>query len=188
MNKQYSIFEVNKAFEAHKEILAHNVKDIRAANGLPQSLFDSVEAVIRDYCFYGESDRDKSRGGYRPSIRHGEGVTISEGDKTPISWHFNNDYLEPSEHVTICYKRGREWVDDCYIDELPVDFLLYLLRLIKNRRPLRDTRVDTVYNETAAYVDAKEAEKLERTIEHGLDIMNYLSYLRRSDGDNNEDN
>jgi hypothetical protein len=73
-----------------KETLARYIKEIRKENGLPESLFDDVEAVIHDYCGYEEYSGDNERGGYRPSIRHGEGVFIDKG-QDPISWHFNNE-------------------------------------------------------------------------------------------------
>jgi hypothetical protein len=135
-------------------VLAKYVEDIRTENGLPQSLFDQIESVIRDYCFYA-------------SIRHGEEVTIAKGAE-PISWHFNNDYLTPNERVTICFKRGREWVDDCYLDELPVELLLHLLKMINNRRPLWDPRPITVEATTTAYIEAREAEKAKRDLEKQL--------------------
>jgi hypothetical protein len=112
------------------------INDIRVKNKLPENLFQPIEQVIRDYCGYEEYTGDKSKDGFRPSIRHGENVRIA-GVST--SWHFNNDCLGEGAHVTVCIKTGRGWwIDDCYLDQVPVPFLLHLLELIEARRPLWD--------------------------------------------------
>ena len=61
-------------------------------------------------------------------------------------------------------KEGPEWVDDRYLDEVPVEFLLFILEAIKDRRPLNDTRPVTVEEATEAYILAVEADEAEREL------------------------
>jgi len=121
---------------------------LKTANGLPQELFDEIEAVIRDYCGY-EEYKGRDSKDYRPSIRHGEGMVVG-GELT--SWHFNPTYADG--RVTVCFLRHREWWDDCFLDELPVEFLLYILNLIKERRNLTD------YNSAEIIEKANEFSKV----------------------------
>lgn len=152
--------------------LAEYSNAIRTENGLPQSLFDEVEAVIRDYCFYAQ-------------LRHGEQVWI-DGIDEPASWHFNNDYLDDDAHVTVCFKQGREWADDCYLDEVPVEFLLYLLTTIRKRRPLWDQKPEAVENAVRRYIRATEADAVEKELTKNLSLSvlphSSLSDRRRNHG------
>ena len=128
-----------KALESH-------VSAIRRNNELPPDLFDKIEAVIGDYCHF--------RG-----IRHGENVVIA-GVKT--SWHFNNDHVEEDAHVTVCFKQGHEWVDDCYVDEVPPSFLVYILETITQECRLWDPRPAEIEAQARQHVLAMEVEQSAR--------------------------
>jgi hypothetical protein len=149
----------------NSELLAQYSKDIRTENGLPQSLFDEVEAVIRDYCFYA-------------LLRHGEQVWI-DGIDGPVSWHFNNDYLDANAHVTVCFKQGRDWADDCYLDEVPAEFLMHLLATIRRRRPLWDQKPEAVENAAMRYIRATEADAVEKELTRSLSLS-VLPYTHTS--------
>jgi hypothetical protein len=140
-------------------ILSSYIKEVRTKNELPQSLFDDIETIIRDYCFY-------------PALRHGDDVRI-DGLTKPISWSFNNDFLDPNTQVTLCVKKGREWVDDRLLDEVPVELLLHLLKLIKEVRPLQDQRPPIVYDETKGFLDAKHQEKTHNELYKNLKWLNF---------------
>jgi hypothetical protein len=148
------------------KLLAQYSKDIRTENGLPERLFDEVEAVIRDYC-------------HRESLRHGEGVLI-DGIDEPVSWHFNNDYLDDDARVTICFKQGREWANDCYLDEVPPEFLLHILTTIQKPPPLWDERPEAVENAVKRYLGATKAVALEKELTRNLSLS-VLPHSRLSD-------
>jgi hypothetical protein len=138
------------------KLLAKYSKDIRTANELPESLFGEVEAVVRDYC-------------HCEAIRHGECVLIDDIGE-PVSWHFNNDYLDDDAHVTICFKQAHEWADDCYLDEVPYEFLLHLLATIQKRRPLWDQKPEAVGNAVKRYIRATKAVALEKELTRNLSL------------------
>lgn len=149
--------------EAVERNIEGQIKKITAQNGLPWFIFESVEDVIRDYCNYEDyfSGIDSC-----PSIRHGEGVVITAKDKK-ISWHFNPIY-DNKERVTICFKQGGGWVDDCYLDELPVKFLLHLLFMIKDRCPLRDERPGKVINELKDALGERRKNKYKKAVKNAI--------------------
>lgn len=138
------------------KLLAKYSKDIGTQKGLPESLFDEVEAVVRDYC-------------HCASIRHGEYVLI-DGIDEPASWHFNNDYLDTDAHVTICFNQGREWADDCYLDELPVEFLMHILTTIRKRGPLWDQKPEAVENSLKRHIRATKAVAAQKELTRSLSL------------------
>ncbi len=111
------------------------ISKIRRHGELPIELYDAVETVILRYCFF-------------EGIRHGEHVNI--GDHRRVSWHFNNDYLDGT--VTVCFKSGQEWADDCNLDEVPSWFLLHILRKIRAKKPLGDQKTDEVIEMAEGFV------------------------------------
>jgi len=154
--------------EKRDAILAKYIKEVRTKNELPQSLFDNIQTIIRDYCFY-------------PVLRHGEGVHIS-GIAEPISWSFNNDYLDEDAHVTVCFKQRDEWIDDRFLDEVPVEFLLHLLKKIKNVMPFRDLRPPLVYDDAKCYVQATHFEKAHKELYKNLKWLNFPPHSSKMRG------
>ena len=128
-------------------------RDIVTENGLPQALFEEIEAVIRDYCGY-NSYRGIEGKDYRPPIRHGDAVLV--GGQS-VSWHFNP---LTGDRVTVCLKWDKEWNDDQWLDEIPLPFLLHIIDLIQERRPFGDQRPPKVEETIKKYLRAQDNEKL----------------------------
>jgi hypothetical protein len=70
-------------------------------------------------------------------IRHGE---TTHTHKT-VEWFLNESVTGT---VTVSFKDGSTWEDDCYCDEIPMWLLLSILRAIQRRKPLGDLEADYV--------------------------------------------
>jgi hypothetical protein len=55
--------------------------------------------------------------------------------------------------------RHREWSDDCYLDELPAEFLLFILKLINERRSLSDHNAAKVIKKANEFSKITTQEK-----------------------------
>ncbi|MGA7075613.1 MAG: hypothetical protein WBZ42_03575 [Halobacteriota archaeon] len=70
-------------------------------------------------------------------VRHGETRHLSKN----AEWILNDS---PTGKITVSFKDGSEWFDDCYTDELPLWLLLAILIAIQRRKPLGDQSADDI--------------------------------------------
>jgi hypothetical protein len=108
-----------------------DLKTIIAALSNPTNeTFDKIDQLLYDYFVL---------------IRHGETTHTHKN----VEWFLNES---ATGKVTISYKDGSTWADDCFSDELPMWLLLSILRAIQRRKPLGDQKADEVIK------DVRDAE------------------------------
>jgi len=76
-------------------------------------------------------------------VRHGETTHTRE----TVEWFLNEG---ATGKVTISYKDGSTWEDDCFCDEIPMWLLLSILRAIQRRKPLGDGQTDETIKKVRA--------------------------------------
>jgi hypothetical protein len=111
---------------------------------------------------------------YFALLQHGETSHLTK----KVEWIL---FESPTGRVTITYKDGSEWFDECWSDELPKWLLNAILRKLQRSKPLGDQKADEVIKDVRD-AEADYVEKRLRSTAKGIKLNTSRFSEEESDG------